>query len=139
LLELTFLTPAAEWATASGGGEIALAHDLSVEPGDVNEVAFGLGLRRGCRATGRRLLVGLLIQRWERSVLPAAPVATHNSAAAHASAPMRAATRTRIHSDHVKCHAKKWTLMSWVFWIMKITSATTPMSERITPAPIRPC
>jgi hypothetical protein len=42
-----------------------------------------------------------------------------------------------IHKDHVKCQNKKWTLMSSVFWIMKMISATTAMSEKITPALIR--
>jgi hypothetical protein len=59
----------------------------------------------------------------------------------HASPPMKAATRTMIHSDQMKCQVKKWTLIFSVFWIMKMTSAAIPMSETITPpanpAPLR--
>jgi hypothetical protein len=43
-----------------------------------------------------------------------------------------------IQSDQMKCQTKKWTLIFSVFWIMKMTSAAIPMSETITPPPIRP-
>ena len=55
----------------------------------------------------------------------------------HTSAPNTAVTIVNSQSGHVKFQTKKWRVTSSVFWIMKMISTPTPVSEAIAPPLIR--